>query len=82
MIEKTFAYLATQPKETTCSINITEDDLQSHTLKNILIEAAQKYNITTNRIILEILEGVTATGAKKCRFSTRYYRRKSNRTRD
>jgi len=64
MIEKTFAYLATQPKETTCSINITEDDLQSHTLKDILIEAAQKYNITTNRIILEILEGVTATGAK------------------
>ncbi|MDH4944141.1 EAL domain-containing protein [Sulfurimonas sp. C5] len=44
------------------SINITEDDLNQHFLKDYLLQKTKEYNISPNRVILEVLEGVSATG--------------------
>jgi EAL domain-containing protein (putative c-di-GMP-specific phosphodiesterase class I) len=46
------------------SFNITEDDLSQHYLLDFLEEKTKQYNIAPQRIILEILEGVSATGKK------------------
>ena len=46
------------------SINITEDDLSQNYLLSFLEEKTKQYNIKPERIILEILEGVSATGKK------------------
>lgn len=44
------------------SINITEDDLNQHFLKEYLLEKTKEYNIMPQRVILEVLEGISATG--------------------
>jgi len=62
MIEKSFAKM--QGNEYIFSINITEDDLSKSYLINYLREKAKEYNIKHNRVILEILEGVSSTGKK------------------
>ena len=62
MIDKSFAYMA--DKEFTFSINITEDDLARNYLVNYLDAKASEYNMDPARVILEILEGVSATGKK------------------
>lgn len=46
------------------SINITEDDLAEDYLLEYLEEKTSSYKISPNRIILEILEGVSSTGKK------------------
>ncbi len=48
----------------TFSLNITEDDLSQNYLLAYLAEKTAQYNIQPQRIILEILEGVSATGKK------------------
>ena len=62
MIDKSFAYMA--DKEFTFSINITEDDLARNYLVNYLDAKASEYKMDPSRVILEILEGVSATGKK------------------
>jgi len=62
MIDKTFAFMA--DKSYDFSINITEDDLNSHYLLEFLKEKQAEYGIAPYRITLEILEGVTAGGQK------------------
>jgi len=44
------------------SLNITEDDLAEKYLYNFLCEKIELYNISPNRVILEILEGVSSSG--------------------
>jgi len=46
------------------SINITEDDLSQNYLLAYLAEKTAQYKIKPQRIVLEILEGVSATGKK------------------
>ena len=48
----------------TFSVNITEDDLSQNYLLAYLAEKTAQYKIRPQRIILEILEGVSATGKK------------------
>jgi len=64
MIEKSFQYLATLPPHIEISINITEHDLATKQLKEILVDTLQKYNLAPQRITLEILEGITSNGTK------------------
>ena len=46
------------------SINITESDLSQHFLIDYLDEKSEQYNIAPERVILEILEGVSSIGKK------------------
>ena len=62
MIDKSFAFLAQQDKEISISINITEDDLLSKKLQECLLLKLKEYGIASSRIVLEILEGVSASG--------------------
>ena len=62
MIDKSFA--AMKNNAYTFSINITEDDLARSYLIAYLDEKSTQYNIEPSRVILEILEGVSATGKK------------------
>ena len=62
MIDKSFAIM--QDKTYTFSINITEDDLNSNYLVEYLEEISLQYHIATNRVILEILEGISSNGKK------------------
>jgi diguanylate cyclase (GGDEF)-like protein len=64
MVQKSFEYLSTLPKHIELSINITEQDLASKKLKDYLVEMLQKYDISPQRITLEILEGITSNGTK------------------
>jgi PAS domain S-box-containing protein/diguanylate cyclase (GGDEF)-like protein len=48
----------------TFSLNITEDDLSQNYLLAYLAEKTAQYKILPQRIILEILEGVSSTGKK------------------
>ncbi len=64
MIEKSLKYLSKMDEDIEISINITEDDLATRQLKDILINTADKYAISYKRVTLEILEGITAVGAK------------------
>ena len=64
IIDKSFAYLTQHAKDITISINITEDDLHSKKLKEYLLERLDFYHLNAEQIILEILEGVSASGAK------------------
>ncbi len=64
MIDKSFAYLTQQADNIAISINITEDDLHSKNLKGYLLEKLAFYHLKPEQIILEILEGVSASGAK------------------
>jgi EAL domain-containing protein (putative c-di-GMP-specific phosphodiesterase class I) len=45
----------------TFSINITEDDLSRNYLKHFLSKKIRQYKIDPKRVILEILEGVSAS---------------------
>ncbi|QEP33818.1 sensor domain-containing diguanylate cyclase [Malaciobacter pacificus] len=60
MIKKSFETMLSN--DYTFSINITEDDLAEEYLVDYLKEQASKYNINPNRVILEILEGVSTGG--------------------
>ncbi|NOX15406.1 MAG: EAL domain-containing protein [Epsilonproteobacteria bacterium] len=64
MIEKSYKYIASLNRVVEISINITEDDLFTHKLEGHLLKMSDKYNINPNRITLEVLEGITADGAK------------------
>ena len=60
MIEKSFKVMS--KNNYTFSINITEDDLSRNYLIDFLNEKTALYNIKTERVILEILEGISSTG--------------------
>ena len=62
MIDKSFKIMASN--DYSFSLNITEDDLSQNFLLAYLSEKTKQYNIAPQRIILEILEGVSATGKK------------------
>ncbi|MBU1658838.1 EAL domain-containing protein [bacterium] len=62
MIDKSFKIM--QMNTFIFSINITEDDLSRNYLVDYLKQKSLEYNINPNRVILEILEGVSATGKK------------------
>ncbi|SFV74704.1 diguanylate cyclase/phosphodiesterase (GGDEF & EAL domains) with PAS/PAC sensor(s) [hydrothermal vent metagenome] len=64
MIDKSFAFIAQQNDAISISVNITEDDLLSKNLKPYLVELLDKYKISASQITLEILEGVSSSGAK------------------
>jgi len=60
MIDKSFEIMS--KNEYTFSINITEDDLSKNYLLKYLQNASSKYAIDLSRVILEILESVSASG--------------------
>ncbi len=60
MIDKSFKIMA--HNDYTFSINITEDDLSRNYLKHFLSKKVRQYKIDPKRVILEILEGVSASG--------------------
>ncbi|MDA3909652.1 MAG: EAL domain-containing protein [Sulfurimonas sp.] len=62
MIDKSFKFMASN--NYTFSINITEDDLSKNYLLAYLNDKELEHGIEANRVILEILEGVSATGKK------------------
>lgn len=62
MIDKSFKEMSKY--EYDFSINITEEDLTREYLLGYLNEKSQEYGISTKRIILEILEGVSSDGKK------------------
>ena len=62
MIEKTFKKMS--DNDYNVSINITEDDLSQNYLSSYIKEKALKYKIDSNRISLEILEGISSNGKK------------------
>ncbi|MCW8831946.1 MAG: EAL domain-containing protein [Colwellia sp.] len=62
MIDKSFKVMA--ENNFSFSLNITEDDLSQNYLIDYLEKKTKHFNINPNRISLEILEGVSATGKK------------------
>ena len=62
MIDKTLQVMTSNNYE--FSINITEDDLSEDYLTGYLDEKLSFYKVNPNRIILEILEGVSSNGKK------------------
>jgi PAS domain S-box-containing protein/diguanylate cyclase (GGDEF)-like protein len=62
IIDKSFKFMASN--NYTFSINITEDDLSKNYLFEYLNEKELEYGISSNRVILEILEGISANGKK------------------
>jgi diguanylate cyclase (GGDEF)-like protein len=62
MIDKTFKIMA--KSDYTFSINLTEDDLTRHYILEYLNEKSTQYKIEPTRVILEILEGISASGKK------------------
>jgi len=62
IIDKSFKIMSSN--ESTFSLNITEDDLSQNYLLAYLAEKTAQYKISPKRIILEILEGVSASGKK------------------
>jgi len=62
MMDKSFKIMARNSCD--FSFNITEDDLSQNYLLKYLSEKTAQYKIKPQRIILEILEGVSATGKK------------------
>jgi len=62
MIDKSFKIMSSN--DFSFSLNITEDDLSQNYLLEYLTEKSKQYSITPQRIILEILEGVSAAGKK------------------
>lgn len=63
MIEKSFKYFSN--REESFSINISEHDLNDFYLIEYLQTMAKKYAISPSRVVLEVLEGVSVTGAQK-----------------
>ena len=62
MIDKSFHVM--QENEYTFSINITEDDLSQNYLLEYILQKATQYSIKPSRVILEILEGVSANSKR------------------
>jgi len=62
MIDKSFQIMSQY--NYTFSINLTEDDLTKHYILEYLQKKSKEYNIAPKRVILEILEGISATGKK------------------
>jgi len=62
MIDKSFKYMSKNDMQ--FSLNITEDDLSQNYLQEFLLKMAFKYKIAANRVVLEILEGISANGKK------------------
>ncbi len=62
MIDKSFKIMSNN--DFSFSLNITEDDLSQNYLLEYLAEKTKQYNIAPQRIILEILEGVSSTSKK------------------
>jgi len=62
MIDKSFQIMSQY--EHTFSLNITEDDLTKHYILEYLQKKSKEYGIAPSRVILEILEGISANGKK------------------
>ena len=62
MIDKSFKTF--QNNDYTFSVNITEIDLDNNYLQEYFIQKLQEYNIEPSRVVLEVLEGISVTGAK------------------
>lgn len=62
IIDKSFKTMSTCRCD--FSINITEDDLNLNYLIDYIEQKAHYYNIDTQRVTLEILEGISANGKK------------------
>ncbi|MBD3797524.1 MAG: EAL domain-containing protein [Campylobacterales bacterium] len=60
IVDKSFAYMC--KNNYTFSINITEEDLNQHYLEELLSNKTKQYGIDPKRVILEVLEGISATG--------------------
>ncbi|WP_297484164.1 EAL domain-containing protein [Sulfurimonas sp.] len=63
MIDKSFQIF--QNNDLEFSINISEYDLNDGYLQEYLQKKLLEYNINTSRVILEVLEGISAIGAKR-----------------
>ncbi len=59
MIDKSFEIMS--KRDCTFSLNITEDDLSMEYLVDYLTKNSIKYSVNPNRVVLEILEGVSST---------------------
>jgi EAL domain-containing protein (putative c-di-GMP-specific phosphodiesterase class I) len=62
IIDKSFKIMA--DKEYDFSLNLTEDDLARHYIIDYLDLKAQEYGVDPHRVIIEILEGISANGKK------------------
>ncbi len=62
MIDKSFKAFANNAYE--FSINISEFDLNDGYLRKYFQEKLQQYNIDASRVVIEVLEGISAIGAK------------------
>jgi len=62
MIDKSFKIMADY--DYTFSINITEDDLNNDYLCDYLDKKSMQYGISPRRVIIEILEGISASGQR------------------
>jgi len=62
IVDKSFKIMSNH--DYTFSINISEDDLSQNYLLAYLAEKTKQYKIQPQRVVLEILEGVSATGKK------------------
>ncbi len=63
MIDKSFAIFQNNDYE--FSINISEYDLNDGYLREYLQAKLSQYNIDASRVVLEVLEGISAIGAKR-----------------
>lgn len=63
MIEKSIQFFSKNHFE--FSINITEHDLDDSWLHGYLMDMCRKYSVTPDRIVLEVLEGISASCAEK-----------------
>jgi diguanylate cyclase (GGDEF)-like protein len=63
MVEKSFDYFKTRTEE--FSINISEYDLNDGYLEGFLQENIDCFGIDPSRVVLEVLEGISAHGAQK-----------------
>jgi diguanylate cyclase (GGDEF)-like protein len=62
IIDKSFK--AMKNNDFTFSLNLTEDDLARHYVVDYLDEKTKEHGINPKRVIIEILEGVSASGKK------------------
>ncbi|MBF0337393.1 MAG: EAL domain-containing protein [Nitrospirae bacterium] len=62
MIDKTFEYFKDKPYE--FSINITDFDFKEGFLLDYMEQRLRQHNIPPNRVVLEILEGISMKGTK------------------
>ncbi len=63
MIDKSFAVM--QGRSESFSINITEEDLSRSFLKEYLLQKCTRHAISPSRVVLEILEGISASGRRE-----------------